>query len=1014
MTPEERTNFNNLTKDRAESADTFDKPSMRGARDNVVDKYSDQAHFIYELLQNADDVGAREAFFELKRDELVFYHNGNKHFSVSNPYSEEEDKINGRLGDINAICSVGQSNKGNDATIGKFGVGFKAVFQYTATPRIYDRDFQFKIERLFVPRLIQDDEQIHKDKRYTYFVFPFDKKEVTPNFAFSDISKKLESLTYPLLFLNNLNAIMCEYNGKSVIYDKKIEKTKVFGDTVAELVTMSVTNANKTVKSSLWLFSRKLGRVLKYSIGYFLDESGMIKKVERGAFCYFPTKEYTGLSFIVHAPFLLTSSRETVKAGEPHNVDMVDKLSDLAADSIIYLRDIGLEERKLLVNDDFFLNILPRPKKSYSYAWDEVESNRDKLSFEPFAEKMKECVKNQVVLPCSNGKSYVSAENAYWVRTPKMAETFDDEKLAVLTNNENARWIFQPKNNFNDQQNTNRDFYDYINDIIGRKHRFEDADILKNNDNLTKLITLENVEWLHDLYSYGNQTRENRDNSKFASIFLDECGDPTPLFEKKGNNITEILFLPSEIKTLKSIHPAILTNAESKKFVLDLGITEPSKVDQVKDGILKKYANDDSYGLLEDFDKIFKVYNEAEIEDQNSLIEAIKNSKYKIAASDVANEDYLYVLPDKTYFRTELLEQYFSYSKDYIFVDDQILNGKRRDKEAFLERLGSKRSPAVITHNYYSYFDVRDIKKIWGNHNNNRWEEKHLEGVDENLQAITKENNKERSLLLWKILLNTIKNYNGMPLESVLTGNYYWLSARHWKLECSFESRCLTRLRNTEWLCTVDGQFLAPSKITVDALANDYDISTVEAKILIKSLQIGDARFNDDEMEQIRFASEITRMGFSYEQILEYARSEKNKQRQLDGLKDNASSTEKDNGDSHEKDGQKEQVTSNNHVDLGDISPGYKDVYKQIEKERKKLGEKNPKDQDKEIGKQSSEDILEDEIFQPSENTTKKIEKKQQEIAEEINRIEREQRLTENIARFEKYSYGWMTNLIEK
>ena len=36
MTPEEKRFFDALTKDRSDSADTFDKPSMRGARDNVV------------------------------------------------------------------------------------------------------------------------------------------------------------------------------------------------------------------------------------------------------------------------------------------------------------------------------------------------------------------------------------------------------------------------------------------------------------------------------------------------------------------------------------------------------------------------------------------------------------------------------------------------------------------------------------------------------------------------------------------------------------------------------------------------------------------------------------------------------------------------------------------------------------------------------------------------------------------------------------------------------------------
>ena len=72
MTKEERQFFEALSKDRTESANTLEKPSMRGIKKSVVDKYSDQAHFIYELLQNADDVGAKSAKFTLENDRLIF------------------------------------------------------------------------------------------------------------------------------------------------------------------------------------------------------------------------------------------------------------------------------------------------------------------------------------------------------------------------------------------------------------------------------------------------------------------------------------------------------------------------------------------------------------------------------------------------------------------------------------------------------------------------------------------------------------------------------------------------------------------------------------------------------------------------------------------------------------------------------------------------------------------------------------------------------------------------------
>lgn len=43
----ERSYFEQLHSDRLESAKMLEKPSMRGIKKSVVEKYSDQAHFIY-------------------------------------------------------------------------------------------------------------------------------------------------------------------------------------------------------------------------------------------------------------------------------------------------------------------------------------------------------------------------------------------------------------------------------------------------------------------------------------------------------------------------------------------------------------------------------------------------------------------------------------------------------------------------------------------------------------------------------------------------------------------------------------------------------------------------------------------------------------------------------------------------------------------------------------------------------------------------------------------------------
>ena len=50
--------FEALSRDREENADILEKASMRGVKNSVVEKYSDQAHFIYELIQNINQYDA--------------------------------------------------------------------------------------------------------------------------------------------------------------------------------------------------------------------------------------------------------------------------------------------------------------------------------------------------------------------------------------------------------------------------------------------------------------------------------------------------------------------------------------------------------------------------------------------------------------------------------------------------------------------------------------------------------------------------------------------------------------------------------------------------------------------------------------------------------------------------------------------------------------------------------------------------------------------------------------------
>src|SRR6266699_3986366 len=117
----------------------------KGIRDSTVEKYPDPVHFVYELLQNAEDQGATEAHFQLFADHLVFCHNGSS-------FTRQ---------DVENITGIGNSNKLQEANkIGRFGIGFKSVFAVTERPEIYTvlegKPFAFAIEHLVVPIAISE------------------------------------------------------------------------------------------------------------------------------------------------------------------------------------------------------------------------------------------------------------------------------------------------------------------------------------------------------------------------------------------------------------------------------------------------------------------------------------------------------------------------------------------------------------------------------------------------------------------------------------------------------------------------------------------------------------------------------------------------------------------------------------------------------------------------------------------------------------------------------------------
>ena len=126
--------------------------------------YNDPSHFIYEILQNAEDANATEISFNLHNDRLEIKHNG-KDFDFN---------------DVDGITGIGISTKKEDInSIGKFGVGFKSVFAITQAPVIHSGFFHFEIKDFVIPSLIDNNEI-----KETLIVLPFNHPSRTEDEVF--------------------------------------------------------------------------------------------------------------------------------------------------------------------------------------------------------------------------------------------------------------------------------------------------------------------------------------------------------------------------------------------------------------------------------------------------------------------------------------------------------------------------------------------------------------------------------------------------------------------------------------------------------------------------------------------------------------------------------------------------------------------------------------------------------------------------------------------------------------
>jgi len=646
-----------------------------GIADLLAHQYSRKTHFIFELLQNAEDARATAVEFCVGSDWLVFSHNGERLFSEDN---------------IERITGIGQSDKQGDYTqIGKHGIGFKAVFAYTHAPRIHSGDKHFEIQDIVLPRFLAANE-IPRDMKAgeTRIVLPFDSAAIPQDHRFREliepetarvaISEALADLSIrTLLFLQHIEEIRCVFpNNETKTY---LRETTFLPD---RSNARNVTVTDGDIAETWVVFTRNLAVVddgishqCSVEVGYHLREEKVVPADNTELVVYFPTEKKTELGFLIQGPFKTTKARDNIALDSEANNQMILTAACLAADSLEDLRDLGL------LNVESY-NALPLKSSTF-----EDEGTR---FFKPVYETIREALRTNTLLP-RHGGGFIAADQARLARGAALAKLFSPEQLGAIFGSGDLFWLDTaitadrmpdlrnylagirmprplqglPKPLVPGIVRTPRPFPGLPKPLVpGIEIDAKDLAAKLTSDFFSK----QNEEWLMRFYEYIRDNFTAFMNTPFirlangSHVSPGSTDKPNAYLSSGGAAEMQRDEFPTVIQTLAS-KPSI------RNFLRDtVKLREPNRVDVALRCILPEYRRNghaiDPHGdrYASDLKELSSAYQKATAEDRERLLSVMKRTNL-VACVPAANPNNppSWRMPDDSnlYRRSAELEQWF-------------------------------------------------------------------------------------------------------------------------------------------------------------------------------------------------------------------------------------------------------------------------------------------------------------------------------------------------------------------
>ena len=803
-----------------------DKDGMlRRALERIIQLYTDKSHFVYELLQNAEDSEAKSIRFIQFADRLEVLHDG-KPFTMAN---------------LEGLCDIGKSDKVDNLNqIGEFGVGFKSVFGICETVKLYSTPknyqgnadlgdavpFAVEIKDFVRPEDIEEEEV--PGSYTTRFVFPyavghsfsgFQNKEELIN----TLSRKLSNLGITtLLFMKHLELI--EYQaltkekvitGKYLLGKRQISDhcTKVAA--IGESEKVGDKNDSNDVVSFL-MFSRKLERFPQRTVDIafpVVEEDGEYQCVRFNnpyVSVYFPTETESKLDFIVQGPYRTTPNRSSIPADDSDNVYIAQETALLLRDSLIELKESGQ------LNMSFVRAIPLIEERFETYGL-----------FRPLYGVIEKLFSNAAIIPSKSGQ-YVAAKNARIARQERLATVFTDELLTDLIG-DGSMYYWLPTT----LTETNRDYkhvLDYMNGVLHVPViRPEDTRSLFANN--PRFLPKQSIDWLVKLYNiYENVprtfSRTNPDANMATAVFVRTAdGRFVAPYRKEGKTYIPNVFIPvGNIcnSDVNFVDPSLYSRC---KYFFDsvLGLQRPNEYELFIKDIRRRYKDGvgfDENQHFEDIKTLLKFLKREEyVEEVRKVVKDILCLKCTDGRLHNASQSRVFIPVGD--WGINLEGYYRNLGQNVFFVDADFYSSRGLEVER-LKEFGVRSSISIgegTTNGVYDVGPARGRQPEWWTPGEFRWKLS-MDALKEAIQYISKHPTANDSILKSKAIVTFLVSNDNKLCGSVHIGG----STPNLENEPCEMIHILRGERTLgwdgKWLFTDSGERVAPKEIS------KYDISS--------------------------------------------------------------------------------------------------------------------------------------------------------------------------------------------